>query len=82
MKKHTFYIEHTNGTVVEWTGLTYTKARNMLAYTSAHQPCDATRYGWFEERQEDVVTNLTNVSEWDASDTTYNQEGASAYNRG
>lgn len=86
MKKHTFYIEHTNGTVVEWTGLTYTKARNMLAYTSAHQPCDATRYGWYEEKEPLNLTNpttdLTNVSEWDASDTTYQQEGASAYNRG
>ena len=58
--KHTFYIEHTNGTTVEWTGLSFKKARDTLAYTSAHQPCDAVRYGWFEEKE---PTNLTFVSE-------------------
>jgi hypothetical protein len=64
--KHTFYIEHNNGTTIEWTGLSFKKARDMLAYTSAHQPCDAVRYGWFEEKEPinfTNVTDLTNVSE-------------------
>ena len=63
MNRYTFYIETTNGETIEWTGLSYKKARDMQAYTLASYPSNVTSSGWFEERQEDVVTNLTNVSE-------------------
>jgi hypothetical protein len=63
MNTYTFYIEHSNGTTIEWTGLSYKKSRDMHAYTSASQPCDAVRYGWFEEKEPIDFTNLTNVSE-------------------
>jgi hypothetical protein len=43
-----FYIETTEGTEVEWTGLTLTKAKQMLAYTNASNPSNVTRCGWEE----------------------------------
>jgi hypothetical protein len=43
-----FYIETTEGTEVEWTGLTKKQARDMYAYTDAHHPSNATGYGWEE----------------------------------
>lgn len=49
MAKHTFYIEHTDGTEIKWSGLTFREARAMHAYTSAHQPCNVTSHGWYEE---------------------------------
>lgn len=77
MNKHTFYITTADGETTEWAGLSYKKARDMHAYTAASQPSNVTGYGWFTEEP----TKLTNVSGWDDSDTTYQQEGASAYNR-
>jgi hypothetical protein len=55
--KYTFYVEHSNGTQITWTGLTLKRARDMHAYTNAHQPCDATRHGWYEERMAFSVHN-------------------------
>lgn len=43
-----FYIEHADGTEVEWRGLSRKQARDMYAYTDAHQPSNVTRYGWEE----------------------------------
>ena len=79
MTKHTFYIDLDSGESVWWTGLSYKKARDMHAYTNASQPSNVVGSGWFTEKE---PTKLTNVSGWDDSDTTYQQEGASAYNRG
>ena len=45
-----FYIEHADGTEVEWTGLSRKQARDMYAYTDAHQPSNVTRYGWEETK--------------------------------
>jgi len=43
-----FYVETTEGTEVEWTGLTLTKAKQMLAYTNQSNPSNVTRCGWEE----------------------------------
>jgi hypothetical protein len=43
-----FYVGTTEGTEVEWTGLTLTKAKQMYAYTNQTQPSNVTRYGWEE----------------------------------
>ena len=43
-----FYVETTEGTEVEWTGLTLTKAKQMYAYTNASNPSNVTRCGWEE----------------------------------
>ncbi len=43
-----FYIEAPDGTEIEWRGLTKKQARDMYAYTDAHQPSNATGYGWEE----------------------------------
>jgi hypothetical protein len=43
-----FYVETTEGTEVEWTGLTLTKAKQMLAYTNQTNPSNVTRCGWEE----------------------------------
>lgn len=80
MKKYTFHIRTADGETTEWTGLTQKRARDMYAYTAASQPSNVAAYGWSEEKE--PTTDLTNVIEWDDSDTTYQQEGASAYNRG
>ena len=66
MVRHSFYIEHEDGTVLEWTGMSFKKARDMLAYTHAHRPEGACRWGWYEEKHPvmgDEFRNLTNVSE-------------------
>jgi hypothetical protein len=41
-----FYIETTEGTEVEWHGLTLTKAKQMYAYTNASNPSNVVRSGW------------------------------------
>ena len=41
-----FFIGLTDGTEVEWTGLTRKQARDMYAYTNAHHPCNVTGSGW------------------------------------
>jgi hypothetical protein len=43
-----FYVETTEGTEVEWTGLTLTKAKQMYAYTNASNPSNVVRSGWEE----------------------------------
>lgn len=43
-----FYIETESGESLWWTGLSRKQARDMYAYTSAHQPSNAVRYGWEE----------------------------------
>ena len=43
-----FYIETPDGEEIEWCGLTRKQARDMYAYTDAHQPSNAVRYGWEE----------------------------------
>ena len=44
--KYRFYIETPDGVEVEWCGLTRKQARDMQAYTNAHQPSNVTRSGW------------------------------------
>lgn len=44
-----FYIETPDGEEIEWRGLTRKQARDMYAYTDAHQPSNAVRYGWEEQ---------------------------------
>lgn len=44
-----FYIGFADGTETEWCGLTRKQARDMYAYTNAHQPSNVTRYGWEEQ---------------------------------
>ena len=63
MSKYTFYIRTADGKTTEWTGLSFKKARDMHAYTSASQPANVTSHGWFDEREPLEFTNLTNVSE-------------------
>lgn len=46
--KYRFYVVTRSGEEVEWTGLSKKQARDMYAYTSAHQPSDVTRFGWEE----------------------------------
>jgi hypothetical protein len=59
MTKHTFYITTADGETIEWTGLSYKKARDMHAYTNASQPSNVVGSGWFTEEP----TKLTNVRE-------------------
>lgn len=42
-----FYIR-THSAQTEWTGLTKKQARDMYAYTDAHQPSNVVAYGWEE----------------------------------
>jgi hypothetical protein len=63
MNRYTFYIRTADGETTEWTGLSFKKARDMHAYTSASQPSNVTSHGWFDEREPLEFTNLTNVSE-------------------
>jgi len=44
--KYRFFIGLTDGTEVEWCGLTKKQARDMYAYTNAHHPCNITGCGW------------------------------------
>ena len=41
-----FYIDTNDGERVEWAGLTKKQARDMYAYTNAHQPHNVVRCGW------------------------------------
>lgn len=49
--KYLFYIETRDALTdqqeyIEWRGLTKKQARDMYAYTDAHQPSEVTTYGW------------------------------------
>jgi hypothetical protein len=63
MNRYTFYIRTADGETTEWTGLSHKRARDMHAYTSAHQPSNVTSHGWFEEKSPIKFDDLTNVSE-------------------
>jgi hypothetical protein len=43
-----FYIKSHDGLTTEWTGLTKKQARDMYAYTNAHQPSNVVATGWEE----------------------------------
>jgi len=45
-ERYRFYIETPDGVEIEWCGLTKKQARDMYAYTNAHQPSNVTRCGW------------------------------------
>jgi hypothetical protein len=53
-----FYVETTEGTEVEWTGLTKKQARDMYAYTNAHQPSNVVRSGWEEINATQLGANV------------------------
>ena len=44
--RYRFYIETPDGEEIEWCGLTKKQARDMYAYTNAHQPSNVSRSGW------------------------------------
>ncbi len=44
--RYRFFIGLTDGTEIEWCGLTKKQARDMYAYTNAHYPCNVTGSGW------------------------------------
>lgn len=46
-----FYVEtvgsgNADGEIIEWHGLTLTKAKQMYAYTSASNPSNVLSFGW------------------------------------
>ena len=43
-----FYVKGHDGLTTEWCGLSRKQARDMYAFTSAHQPSNVTAYGWEE----------------------------------
>lgn len=43
-----FYIR-THSAQTEWCGLSRKQARDMYAYTNAHQPSNVIAYGWEEQ---------------------------------
>jgi hypothetical protein len=43
-----FYVKGHDGLTTEWCGLTRKQARDMYAYTDAHQPSNVVAYGWEE----------------------------------
>jgi hypothetical protein len=45
---HRFYVKSHDGLTTEWTGLSKKQARDMYAYTDAHQPSNVIAYGWEE----------------------------------
>jgi len=45
---HRFFIGLTDGTEIEWRGLSRKQARDMYAYTQQSQPSDMTGCGWEE----------------------------------
>lgn len=47
-KNYSFVLVTDDGTRTIWSGLTRKQARDMYAYTDAHQPCNVTGYGWEE----------------------------------
>ena len=51
-----FYIETESGESLWWDGLTKKQARDMYAYTDAHQPSNAVRYG---QPQTDIHITLS-----------------------
>jgi hypothetical protein len=55
-----FYVKAHGGLTTEWTGLTRKQARDMYAYTSAHQPSNVVAYGWEEVSELRYSTTLTN----------------------
>ena len=44
-----FYVKAHDGLTTEWCGLTKKQARDMYAYTDAHQPSNVIAYGWEEQ---------------------------------
>lgn len=44
-----FYAKAHDGLTTEWCGLTKKQARDMYAYTSAHQPSNVIAFGWEEQ---------------------------------
>ena len=57
-----FYIETTDGNETEWRGLTRKQARDMYAYTDAHQPSNVKSYGWEVIRRSPLPEPLTQNS--------------------
>lgn len=47
-KNYSFVLVTNDGTRTIWCGLTRKQARDMYAYTDAHQPHNVTSYGWEE----------------------------------
>lgn len=45
-----FYVKAHDGLTTEWTGLSKKQARDMYAYTSAHQPSNVIAFGWEETK--------------------------------
>lgn len=45
-----FYVKSHDGLTTEWCGLTRKQARDMYAYTNAHQPSNVIAYGWEETK--------------------------------
>jgi hypothetical protein len=45
---HRFFIGLTDGTEIEWRGLSRKQARDMYAYTQQSQPSNMTGCGWEE----------------------------------
>jgi hypothetical protein len=43
-----FYVKSHDGLTTEWCGLTRKQARDMYAYTNAHQPSNVVACGWEE----------------------------------
>ena len=43
-----FYVKSHDGLTTEWTGLSKKQARDMYAYTNAHQPSNVVACGWEE----------------------------------
>ena len=50
MTYYRFYVRTADGTETEWCGLTRKQARDMYAYTSAHQPSNITAFGCEETK--------------------------------
>lgn len=49
-KLYMFYVETTDGTAIEWRGLTLAQAKNMHSYTRKRSPGNVARYGWEETK--------------------------------
>lgn len=43
-----FYVKAHDGLTTEWCGLTRKQARDMYAFTNAHQPSNVIAFGWEE----------------------------------
>jgi len=44
--KYRFYVKSHDGLTTEWCGLSRKQARDMHAYTDAHQPSNVIAFGW------------------------------------